>query len=136
MAIALEKLKRENLIRKAFVLDFDLHFGDGTVNLLEGSGYVSIYNPSASYPEEYVKSVENRLFSEKVDIIGVSAGFDNHVEDWGGLLSTADYKKMGTMVREASHRNGGGCFAILEGGYNHSVLGQNVKAFIEGMEEA
>ena len=136
MAIALEKLRRENQIKKAFVLDFDLHFGDGTVNLLEGRGYVSIYNPSASYPEEYLKNVESRLFSEKVDIIGVSAGFDNHAEDWGGLLSTADYKEMGRMVREASKKNGGGCFAILEGGYNHSVLGQNVMAFIEGMEKA
>lgn len=136
MGIALEKLKQENKIKKAFVLDFDLHFGDGTVNLLEGRGYVSIYNPSASCPEEYLKNVENRLFSEKVDIIGVSAGFDNHVEDWGGLLSTADYKEMGRMVREASKKNGGGNFAILEGGYNHNVLGQNVMAFIEGMEKA
>jgi acetoin utilization deacetylase AcuC-like enzyme len=135
MAIALEKLKRENRINKAFVLDIDLHFGDGTVNILEGSGYVSIYNPVASYPEEYLKNVKSRLFSEKVDIIGVSAGFDNHAEDWGGLLSTADYTEIGRMVREASKKNRGGCFAILEGGYNHSVLGQNVMAFIEGMEE-
>jgi len=37
-------------------------------------------------------------------------------------------------VRKASENNGGGCFAILEGGYNHGVLGQNVMAFIEGME--
>lgn len=84
MAIALDKLKREKKITKAFVLDIDLHFGDGTVNILEGSGYVSIYNPSASHPEEYLKNVKSRLSSEKVDIIGVSAGFDNHAEDWGG----------------------------------------------------
>nr|HPN87095.1 histone deacetylase family protein [Smithella sp.] len=32
MSIALEKLKREGQIRKAFILDFDLHFGDGNVN--------------------------------------------------------------------------------------------------------
>jgi len=135
MAIALEKLRRGNQIKTAFVLDIDLHFGDGTVNILEGSGYVSIYNPSASHPEEYLKNVESRLFSEKVDIIGVSAGFDNHAEDWGGLLSTADYKEIGRMVRQASNKNGGGCFAILEGGYNHSVLGQNTMSFIEGMEK-
>lgn len=36
MAIALEKLKREGKIKKAFILDFDLHFGDGNVNLLGG----------------------------------------------------------------------------------------------------
>jgi len=41
---------------------------------------------------------------------------------------------MGSLVREASLKNGGGCFAILEGGYNHLVLGDNVLAFIEGME--
>jgi acetoin utilization deacetylase AcuC-like enzyme len=134
MAIALEKLKRENRIKKAFVLDIDLHFGDGTMNILEGTGYVSLCNPSGSYPEEYLKSVKSRLSEEKVDIIGVSAGFDNHEDDWGGLLSTSDYTEIGRMVREASRKNGGGCFAILEGGYNHSVLGQNVMAFIEGME--
>lgn len=134
MAVALEKLKREKKIDKAFVLDIDLHFGDGTVNILEGSGYVSIYNPGASNPDEYLEKVKNRLSAEKVDIIGVSAGFDNHVEDWGGLLSTDDYREIGKMVRIASTSNGGGCFAILEGGYNHKVLGQNVMAFIEGME--
>jgi acetoin utilization deacetylase AcuC-like enzyme len=78
--------------------------------------------------------VKSRLSEEKVDVIGVSAGFDNHEQDWGGLLSTSDYTAIGKMVREASKKNGGGCFAILEGGYNHSVLGQNVMAFIEGME--
>ena len=135
MAVALDKLRREKKIKNAFVLDIDLHFGDGTVNILEGNGYVSIYNPSGSHPDEYLKNVKRRLVSEKVDIIGVSAGFDNHAEDWGGLLSTEDYTEIGRMVREAGKSNGGGCFAILEGGYNHGVLGQNVMAFIEGMEE-
>ena len=93
MAVALEKLKRENRIQRAFVLDIDLHFGDGTVNILQESGYVTIFNPSASHPEGYLKSVQDHLFSSKVDLIGVSAGFDNHAEDWGGLLSTADYKE-------------------------------------------
>lgn len=133
MAIALEKLKREGKIKKAFVLDIDLHFGDGTMNILQGSGYVSLYNPAASNRKDYVEGVKNRLLSEKVDLIGVCAGFDNHEEDWGGLLATSDYTEIGRLVREASVRNGGGCFAILEGGYNHSVLGQNVLALIEGM---
>ena len=135
MAIALDKIRRGKKIKNAFVLDIDLHFGDGTVNILEGNGYVSIYNPAGTHPEEYLKNVKNRLNSEKVDIIGISAGFDNHAEDWGGLLSTEDYTEIGRMVREASKNNRGGCFAILEGGYNHGVLGRNVMALIEGMEE-
>ena len=58
---------------------------------------------------------------------------------WGSLgldaaIILAEGKDMGRMVREASQKNKGGCFAILEGGYNHRVLGKNVRAFIEGME--
>jgi acetoin utilization deacetylase AcuC-like enzyme len=134
MAIALEKLRRDGKIKNASVLDFDLHFGDGTTNILGGQGYVDIYNPTASNRRDYVANVEKWLLSKPVDIIGVCAGFDNHVNDWGGLLSTQDYQDMGRLVREASVRNKGGCFGILEGGYNHGVLGKNVKAFIDGMD--
>lgn len=134
MAIALEKLHREKRVEKAFILDFDLHFGDGTVNILGDRGYVTIHNPSASDRGEYLREVRERLFMERFDVIGVSAGFDHHLEDWGGLLTTDDYRDMGGMVREAADKSGGGCFAVLEGGYNHSVLGRNVMAFLEGME--
>jgi acetoin utilization deacetylase AcuC-like enzyme len=41
---------------------------------------------------------------------------------------------MGKMVKDAAQSNKSGYFAILEGGYNHEVLGQNVMALIEGME--
>jgi acetoin utilization deacetylase AcuC-like enzyme len=37
------------------------------------------------------------------------------------------------MVLEAARRAGGGCFGILEGGYNHAVLGHNAMALIEGL---
>jgi len=135
MAIVLECLHRKGKIANAFVLDFDLHFGDGTVNILGSKGYATIFNPSSSDPREYIASVEEHLGASAWDIIGVSAGFDNHEEDWGGLLSTEDYRTMGRLVRRAALKSQGGCFAILEGGYNHQVLGWNVLAFIEGMEE-
>lgn len=134
MAIALSKLKREGKIHKAFVLDFDLHYGDGTVNILGHADYVTIYNPSDHDANAYLRGVEEMLPTD-ADIIGISAGFDNHFEDWGGTLSTDDYREMGRMVRTASRTSGGGCFAILEGGYNHRVLGHNVMALIEGLEE-
>jgi acetoin utilization deacetylase AcuC-like enzyme len=44
-----------------------------------------------------------------------------------------DYCAMGRMVHDAARRNGGGCFAILEGGYNFDVLGQNALALIKGL---
>ncbi|OGP90182.1 MAG: acetylpolyamine aminohydrolase [Deltaproteobacteria bacterium RBG_19FT_COMBO_43_11] len=135
MAIALEKLKREGKIKKAFILDFDLHDGDGNVNILGGKGYVTILNPTGQNRNEYLKNVEVILTQTDADMIAVSAGFDNHEDDWGGLLKTEDYRYMGKLVCQTSRRNQGGCFGILEGGYNHNVLGKNVLAFIEGLEE-
>lgn len=135
MSIALEKLRREGKIKKAFILDFDLHYGDGNVNILEHKGYVAILNPLASNRNEYLKNVQDALARTDADMIAVSAGFDNHEDDWGGLLKTEDYQYMGRLVRETARRNQGGCFGILEGGYNHNVLGKNVLAFVEGLEE-
>jgi len=135
MSIALEKLKKEGKIKKAFILDFDLHVGDGNINILGGKGYVTILNPAGQNRNEYLKIVQNNLEQTDADMTAVSAGFDYHEADWGGLLKTEDYTYMGKLVRETARRNKGGCFGILEGGYNHAVLGKNVLAFINGLEE-
>jgi acetoin utilization deacetylase AcuC-like enzyme len=135
MAVAVEALKQQGQIRSAYILDFDLHFGDGTENILGRKPYVSIHNPGAHDRQAYLKEVAQELERFPADIIGVSAGFDNHRQDWGGLLMTEDYCEMGRMVRAAARRNGGGCFAVLEGGYNFDVLGQNALAFINGLSE-
>jgi len=134
MAIALEHLKRTGAISTAYVLDFDLHYGDGTVSILKDRGYVAIHNPEVEVRKTYLAEVEENLAGAKVDVIGVSAGFDNHIQDWGGLLQTEDYQAMGRMVHETSRRLGAGCFAVLEGGYNHRVIGENVRAFLRGLE--
>jgi acetoin utilization deacetylase AcuC-like enzyme len=133
MAVALTVLKRENLINSAYVLDIDLHYGDGTVNILEKQGFTTVYNVDARNREDYLKRVKGEMERCEADIIGISAGFDNHLDDWGRTLSTEDYLKIGKMVAQAAKRVGGGFFAILEGGYNHQVLGYNVQALIEGM---
>ena len=135
MAIALSALKKQGKIESAFVLDFDLHFGDGTVNILGDKDWVQIYNPPEIDREEYLRHVERILSDTRVDIIGISAGFDHHIEDWGGLLTTEDYYAMGVMVKKSASASKGGYFAILEGGYNHSVLGRNVEALLKGMED-
>jgi acetoin utilization deacetylase AcuC-like enzyme len=135
IAIALLTLKSENLIQTSLVLDIDLHYGDGTVNILGDKDWVSICNPVKNKRIDYLKEVEEALQKKKVDMIAISAGFDHHLEDWGGLLATEDYFHIGRMVREVARQNESGCFGILEGGYNHKVLGQNVAALINGMSE-
>lgn len=135
ISVALLSLRQEGLIRTALVLDIDLHFGDGTVNILGEQGWVRIYNPSARSRELYLEEVQEALKEPRVDIIGISAGFDFHQEDWGGLLSTKDYETIGRLASRTARNWKAGCFAVLEGGYNLSVLGKNVRALLEGMAD-
>ena len=135
MAVALSSLLRAGRIKTAAVLDFDLHHGDGTENIFDGNSAVYICNPAGSDRKAYLVEAESFLNGLKVDIIGICAGFDNHKKDWGGLLATDDYRGMGRMVKETGLKTGAGFFGVLEGGYNHSVLGQNVLALIEGMSD-
>lgn len=133
VAIAVEHLRHHGHIRTAYILDFDLHYGDGTVNILGEKGYAAILNPQTEDRKEYLRLVEKDLAEAQADIIAVSAGFDAHQQDWGGVLLTEDYAAIGAMIRAACARLGIGCFAALEGGYNHTVLGKNVRAFLLGL---
>ena len=133
MAVSMHRLRSSGRIKTAFILDFDLHFGDGNVNILGSEPWVEILNPESAHRSTYLNQVQRALEATTADVIAVSAGFDNHLEDWGGLLTTEDYRTMGAWVREAAGRNKRGCYGILEGGYNHAVLGANVLAFLEGL---
>lgn len=133
MAVSLHRLRSSGRVKRAFILDFDLHFGDGSVNILGSEPWVDILNPESDSRSVYLEQVQRVLDAATADVIAVSAGFDNHLEDWGGLLTTADYRTMGAWVHQAARRNGGGCYGILEGGYKHSVLGSNALAFLEGL---
>ena len=133
MAVALLTLKDEGLIETATILDFDLHYGDGNVGILGHRSWVTICNPTRRTRDGYLQEVETFIKTHPADIIGISAGFDHHINDWGGLLLTRDYCTMGQMVGNSARKNNGGCFAILEGGYNHDVLGQNAAALLEGL---
>ncbi len=133
MAVALLTLKDEGLIETAIILDVDLHYGDGNVNILDHRSWVTICNPASHIRDKYLKEVETFIQAHPADIIGISAGFDHHINDWGRLLFTQDYYDMGRMVINSAHKNNGGCFAVLEGGYNHDVIGQNAAALMKGL---
>ena len=135
MAVAMMHLLRGGRIKTAAVLDFDLHYGDGTEDILARTGVVPMCNPGGRGRKAYLEEVESFLKGLRVDMIGISAGFDNHELDWGGLLLTDDYRVMGQMVKETAQKIGAGYFGVLEGGYNHDVLGQNVVALLEGMSK-
>ncbi len=131
VAIAIRKLMNEGKIKKAVIVDFDLHYGDGTANIFANDPNVTYFH----MPGREISRIDEFLANLDYDIIAVSAGFDRHKDDWGRLLETEDYKKIGRIVKKwAIEKCNGRRFAVLEGGYNHAVLGKNVRAFVEGME--
>jgi acetoin utilization deacetylase AcuC-like enzyme len=134
IAIALAELQAKGHIQKALVLDFDLHVGDGTINILGPEPWVEIVNPGAPTRSGYLLQIANALEGFEGDCIALSAGFDNHEQDWGGLLTTEDYERIGEHAAARAGRLGAACFAVLEGGYNHRVLGGAVRAFLRGID--
>ena len=137
IAISIEKLRHKGKIGKAAIVDIDLHFGDGTANFFGGVSDVTYFHPDAGSSPAFIDEISRFLaaIKDKVDIIAVSAGFDRHEQDWGGTLKTIDYFIIGKMIKEfAENMCEGKRFAVLEGGYNHTVLGRNVRSLLEGMK--
>lgn len=89
VAIAIRRLLRNEKIERAFVLDFDLHYGDGTENAFRGSSAVAYHHPEGAGRKELMEAIVRLLQEvEGFDILAVSAGFDRHEDDWGGTLTT------------------------------------------------
>ncbi len=137
MSISLLKLYADKKIKKAFVLDFDLHTGDGNINILENrdDGFmVSILNPVSPERGAYLEEVESYMKKmNDVDIFAASAGFDQGIDDWGALLYPEDYTELGRLIKKYSQKVcNGRRYAILEGGYNHDAIGLNTDSFCSG----
>ena len=135
IAIAIKKLIHTGKIQKALILDFDLHYGDGTANTFSGVKDIAYAHPEGPNRDLFLEDLRRILQAQKeYDVLAVSAGFDRHEEDWGGLLKTEDYFDIGTWVKESSLKHcQGRRFGVLEGGYNHAVLGRNVDRFLQGL---
>jgi len=138
IAVSLLHLRAKGLIESAYILDFDLHTGDGNINILGDDPKFIIHNPDGNGDDQYLKDVKWSLDSAPdVDIIVASAGFDQYEEDWGGNLSTEAFHRIGRMMYEfAEERCEGRRYGLLEGGYNFKDLGKNVLAFCDGLRGA
>jgi len=136
MGIALLKLRSEGKIKGAFVLDFDAHTGDGTINVLSEYPEIKILNPFSGDREAYLAEIEERLTRiGGIEIIAVSAGFDSYEKDLGKKLKRFDFYLIGRLLKRFSKRMcNGRRFAVLEGGYYQQDLGKNVLAFCQGFE--
>jgi acetoin utilization deacetylase AcuC-like enzyme len=109
-----------------------LGIGAGTIlniPLSPGAGDVQIL---AALDEK----VEPRLVHLRPEAIVVAAGFDGHCkDDMSGLLFSTDlYREMGRRVKKwADIYCQGRLLSILEGGYELTVLGESVEAYVQGL---
>jgi len=106
--IKILKLYSEGKIKSAFVLDFDLHTGDGNINILshrEDDFRVKILNPDSYNNKGYIREVEEYMDKlENIDIFAASAGFDQGIDDWGHLLYPEDYTELGRLMKVYSEK--------------------------------
>lgn len=135
MAIAVERLIRENKPQQVLIVDIDLHFGDGTHNFFEGRSDVVVANVQEEDRTAFLDKVAEALETTlPYDLIAISAGFDRYRLDWGGTLEMDDYRTIGAMVAEkATSSCHGRRFAVLEGGYYLPHLGKNSRSLLEGL---
>jgi len=81
-------------------------------------------------------AVEEKIAQWQPDAMIVAAGFDGHrADEMSGLLySSGVYEKVGQGVRTLSNKYcGGRLLSMLEGGYELTVLGESVEAYVRGL---
>ena len=136
VALALLRLRDLGMIRSALVVDFDLHTGDGTLDVLRPWPEARVFNGYGNNAAEYLRILEEYLAAAgPADILAVSAGFDAYTHDLGRKLATSDYQRIGELLKGYALRQGHRRrFAVLEGGYYLPHLGRNVLAFCKGFD--
>ncbi len=133
IAIAMTKLLKEGRIRHGLIIDIDLHYGNGTYDIVSDESRIVFKNIDAPTRDEFFEDLMEALAgAADYDILGCSAGFDTYIKDWGSLLTTSDFREVGRLITAANKRS----FSVLEGGYYIPDLGTNVRSYLEGLREA
>ncbi|MDE1975910.1 MAG: histone deacetylase [Elusimicrobia bacterium] len=142
IAGGLLKMMAEGRVRRAAVVDLDVHQGNGTAAIFRGRpeiftfsmhqegiypetpepGSLDVGLPAGCRDREYLKALEENLpraFAAKPDLIVYQAGTDSAEDDaLGGLKLTPDgLKRRDLMVREACRSFNVPAAVTLGGGY-------------------
>ncbi len=143
--------------KRIFILDIDVHHGNGTEEILlnkknamycslhqvyayPGSGSKSHDNciniplPLGTKDEEYIKNlnkfVKPELEKFDPDTVGISAGFDSYYKDFRYMNSTLGFKLTAKSYKAIKQMiKGYDHFCVLEGGYNPKSIKEGVEAF-------
>ena len=132
VAVATADLKHRGLIQRAFIIDLDVHQGDGTASIFatDEDVYTFSMHCQKNFPfrkcdsdfdigrapgagdNEYLKALEgvlaNLLDTHKPDIVFYNAGVDPHVDDKLGQLALSDdglRQRERTVITEVRSRD-------------------------------
>ncbi len=157
MAIAAIKLAEHG--KRVFILDIDVHHGNGTEALVLGKEnimFLSIHQsplypgsgladrepnvinvplPPTTGDEGYIKVLDKRVGPEierfKPDVVGVSVGFDAYYLDRGSVAGNALGITGETYGRVKKMLKPYKAFFTLEGGYNPKSIMEGAHALME-----
>jgi acetoin utilization deacetylase AcuC-like enzyme len=126
LVIAAQVLYRENRVRRAGILDFDQHYGNGTTDIKQelGLGWIEHYSAAADWQrpeqaEEFLASIPAivQRFAGS-DVLLYQAGADPHIDDpLGGWLTTAQLRERDRQVFSQCKAMGLPIAWNLAGGY-------------------
>ena len=120
-------LKAERLVAQIGILDFDMHYGDGTFELIkhhQAESWIKHYTAGREYEaafqaDDFLDRIPERVEEMRdCDVILYQAGADPHVDDpLGGFLTTDQLKKRDRLVFDAANSLGIPIAWNLAGGY-------------------
>jgi acetoin utilization deacetylase AcuC-like enzyme len=131
LMVTLYKLRERGLIKRAAILDLDMHFGNGTENIIGTLGsrswiehFTGSFIPTQA--DELLENLEEviRQLVEGADILLYQAGADSHIDDpLGGYLTTTQMRKRDRIVFETCKKLGVPVAWNLAGGYSRDSEG-------------
>lgn len=143
--------------KPCLILDIDGHHGNGTQEIFLGDEnvtYVGLHRyphyPGTGYSSDgnclnfplradcgddvYLETLDealSRVDMGKVEIVGVSAGFDGHAGDLASLgLTEKGFREIGKRIASLNKH----AFFVLEGGYSGENNGKDIDELLKGSE--
>ena len=133
LVVAAQVLKKEGLVNKVGILDFDQHYGDGTVDIIRArqlGDWLFQYSAGKDYrqsaqAEEFLQRIPDLVSRfANCDIIFYQAGADPHIADpLGGWLTTAQLAERDRLVFKNARSWGIPIAWNLAGGYQNYFRG-------------
>lgn len=132
-ALALRKYGR---VRRVGILDLDMHYGNGTDDIIHACGHDNedwikhftageMYLRPSQAPEFFSETLPHMLdWMADCDLVLYQAGADPHIDDpFGGWLTTEELRRRDAMVFEALSKSGVPVAWNLAGGYQRDADG-------------